>query len=174
MNPELPHAAPHLQRPVEPLAGERVPHWAETLTRWLDDALRVPGTKIGFGLDAILGFLAPGLGDAATGVASLGLLLLAFKRGLPRVVLARMLGNLALDAVLGAVPVVGDLFDVAWKANRKNLELIEQHEHNPSAKAGFGDYALVIGGVLLVLLSIALPIAFVAWLAGGALHGFGK
>jgi hypothetical protein len=150
-----------------------LPPWAESLTRWLDDAIRIPGTRIGIGLDALLGLLLPGLGDAATGVVSLGLLWVALQRRLPKVVLVRMLINLGVDALVGAVPILGDLFDVAWKANRKNLELIQRHEANPNAKPSASDYLLAAIGVVLVLVAIALPIGL-ALFAGSLLVHLGK
>lgn len=142
-----------------------IPSWANGLTRWLDDVIRIPGTNIGIGLDSVLGFFVPTLGDAATGIASIGLLWLAFQRRVPRVVLARMLLNIAIDAIAGAVPILGDVFDVAWKANRKNLELIERYAANPSAKPRALDYLLVGVGLLLVMLAILLPIAVIAMIA---------
>jgi hypothetical protein len=147
-----------------------VPAWAETLTRWLDDIIRIPGTKIGVGLDAIVGFLLPGAGDAITALGSVSLLFLALRSGVPTVVIARMLLNIGIDALVGAVPIVGDLFDVAWKANRKNLELIQHYRGNSDAKPGTGDYLLVGLGLLLALLSVALPILFLI----GVGVGFGS
>ncbi len=140
--------------------GQEVPAWAETLTRWLDDVVRIPGTKIGIGLDSIIGFFLPGAGDALTAVGSISLLFLALKSGVPTVVLGRMLLNIAIDALVGAVPIVGDIFDVAWKANRKNLELIQHYRGDSETppKPGAGDYALVAMGLVLVLLSVAVPI----------------
>src|SRR6266849_7791911 len=102
------------------------PAWAETLVRVLDDALLIPGTRIGVGLDAILGFLFPTLGDAATGLASLSLLVLALQRRVPKVVLGRMVFNILLDTLLGSIPIAGDVFDLFWRSNRRNLELIQR------------------------------------------------
>ncbi len=141
-----------------PQTTPRVPAWAETLTRLLDDALRIPGTKIGVGLDALLGFLLPGAGDALTGLGSLSLLWLALRSGVPTVVLGRMVINIALDAGLGVVPFLGDIFDLAFRANRKNLELLKAYQADPNKRAGALDYALVFGGLLLVVLSILIPV----------------
>lgn len=142
-------------------SAEPMPAWAEKLTRWLDDAVRVPGTNIKFGLDSIVGFFLPGAGDAMTAVGSVALLFLALRSGVPTVVLGRMVLNIAIDTLVGAVPFAGDLFDVAWKANRKNYELIEHYKGDPDAKPGTGDYVIVGVGLLLVILSIALPILLV-------------
>src|SRR3954462_6606787 len=100
------------------------PAWALTLVKLLDEAVFVPGTRIGVGLDALLGFLFPTLGDAATGVASLALLLLGFQMRVPQVVLLRMAFNILLDTLLGSIPIFGDAFDLFWRSNRRNLELI--------------------------------------------------
>jgi hypothetical protein len=152
--------------PVPRPALEPLPAWAVNLTRWLDDFIRIPGTRIGFGLDALIGFLLPGVGDALTGIGSAALLWLALKSGVPRVVLLRMVMNIGLDALFGAIPLLGDLFDIGWKANRKNLELIERFRREPGRKSSFGDYMIVALGVTALLLAVLLPILVAAWLAG--------
>lgn len=138
--------------------GTETPAWAVTLVRWLDDGFVIPGTRFGVGLDALLGFIFPTLGDAATGLASLSLLILAFHRGVPRVVILRMVMNIGLDTLLGSVPLFGDAFDLFWRSNRRNLELIERFEHDPTRRATALDYALVTLGVSLVIAAIVLPI----------------
>jgi hypothetical protein len=143
-----------------------LPPWAEKLTRLLDDLIRIPGTGVGFGLDSLIGLVLPGAGDALTGVGSVALLFLALKRGVPSVVIARMVMNIGIDALVGTIPVVGDLFDVAWKANRKNLELLKLHDADPTRKPSTADYALVGVGLLLVVMAILLPILFVTLVAG--------
>lgn len=140
------------RKPAAPLA---VPGWARTLTRLLDNAIRIPGTDITIGLDPILGALLPELGDALTGVLSLALLAVAYQERVPKWVLLRMLLNIGLDALLGAVPFVGDLFDFAFKANDKNLALIERHRGDPSQPATLGD-KLVVASALGVAVVVAL------------------
>lgn len=154
-------------RPPATAGSEPVPAWAEKLVRWLDDIVRVPGTNIGIGLDGLVGMLLPGAGDALTALGSVSLLFLALRSGVPTVVLGRMILNIALDALLGAVPLVGDLFDFAWKANRKNLELIERYRGDPQAKPGAADYALVGTGLVLIALSILLPLLFLLTVGAG-------
>jgi hypothetical protein len=118
-------------------------------SRLMDSAYRVPGTRIRFGLDPIVG-LIPGVGDLATSSFSAILLYRAFRLGVPRVVFIRMVLNILIDLLAGAVPVVGDLFDVAWKSNSLNLALLERHEH-PGATPTSGDWAIVLlAGVLLL------------------------
>jgi hypothetical protein len=94
---------------------------------WLIDAIgRVPGTRFRFGLNSVIG-LAPGVGGAVLALISLYFVYEAAGLGLPRRRLARMLGNVAVEAVLGAVPLLGDLFDVVWKANLRNVDIIDRH-----------------------------------------------
>lgn len=97
--------------------------WLSTL---LDTAIVVPGTSIRFGLDALIG-LVPGIGDAVSTLLALYVVREARALGAPRLLIARMLANVALDGVIGAVPVAGDLFDVAFRANRRNVALLRQH-----------------------------------------------
>jgi hypothetical protein len=134
--------------------------WAENLVTLLDDRFRIPGTDVRFGLDPIIGILFPGIGDAVTGVGSIGLLTLALRRGVPRVIMLRMILNILVDVISGALPVVGDIFDVAYKSNRRNLELVREHEL-PESKPGFWDYAIAALGVSLAILSIIVPLVAV-------------
>lgn len=89
----------------------------------LDTALVIPGTGVRFGADALIG-LVPGIGDVITTALALWLVYEAHQLGAPRHLLARMLGNVALDGLVGATPVVGDVFDVLWRANRRNARLL--------------------------------------------------
>ena len=121
----------------------------------MDSAWRVPGTRLRFGWDPIVG-LVPGLGDVATASFSALVLFRALRLGVPRVVLIRMVLNILIDLVAGAVPLVGDLFDVAWQSNSMNVALLERHAQ-PGVKPASGDWAIVllalvvVGGVLLLV-----------------------
>jgi hypothetical protein len=98
----------------------------EALASFMDSAVVIPGTNIRFGADALIG-LVPGIGDLVTaGVASL-IILEARRMGAPTHVVARMIGNVALDGLVGVIPVVGDLFDVAFRANLRNMRLLRKH-----------------------------------------------
>ena len=135
------------------------------LRKWsvlLDSAFRVPGTNLTFGLDPILGLL-PGIGDLTTPFFAAVLLLHAVRLRLPKVVQLRMLMNAAIDFGIGLLPVVGDLFDFGWKANVRNLALLERYAH-PGTKASASDWAfvLIILGVL-ALLAIT-PVLLLGWL----------
>jgi len=127
----------------------------------------------GVGLDPLLG-LIPGAGDAAGAVLSAWVLIEAFRLGASRATLLRMAGNVALDAGLGPIPVLGDFFDFVWKANLRNVALLERHLAAP-AQAGRADRAfvwLIISGVLVLALALlALGILLTRWLfhaVGGA------
>jgi hypothetical protein len=102
--------------------GDRIAR-IDALATLLDTALVIPGTGVRFGLDALIGFF-PVVGDTITTALSLFIVHEAYQLGAPGHVIARMLGNVALDGVLGAVPVVGDAFDVLWRANRRNVRLL--------------------------------------------------
>jgi hypothetical protein len=96
----------------------------DALATLLDTALVIPGTGIRFGLDGVIG-LIPGVGDLITTAMSLYIVREARALGAPLHVIVRMLGNVALDGVVGAVPIVGDAFDVLWRANRRNMRLLQ-------------------------------------------------
>jgi hypothetical protein len=136
---------------------------ARTLARLLDSAAAVPGTGIRFGADAVLG-LIPGLGDVAGAVLAGYLVLLAQRMGAPRSVVLRMLGNVAVDTLGGTVPLIGDLFDVAFKSNTRNLALLERAIERPATTTRtsrllvlgtfVGLVLLVAGGLVVTVLAI--------------------
>ena len=98
----------------------------DALATLLDTAFVLPGTQIRFGVDALIG-LIPGIGDAITTLLALHIVREARELGAPPLLIARMLGNVAIDGIFGAVPLVGDAFDVAWRANRRNIKLLREH-----------------------------------------------
>lgn len=102
------------------------------LSRFLDSAVRIPGTNYRVGADSVTG-LVPVVGDLLTGVVSLYILHRAYLLGVPVTTLARMLWNVLLDTVIGGIPVVGDLFDTAWRSNERNVDLIERRLDSLSA-----------------------------------------
>ncbi|MDY6780342.1 MAG: DUF4112 domain-containing protein [Halobacteria archaeon] len=126
---------------------------ARSLSRLLDSAFRVPGTGRTVGFDPIIGLL-PVAGDAVSLVLSSYVIFEGIRAGLPLATLARMVFNVLLETVVGSVPVVGDLFDAFWKANERNVELLEERAETPE-----GDkdkvYLLGVGFVtVFVLLSL--------------------
>jgi hypothetical protein len=141
------------------------PRGLDALRRWariFDSAFRIPGTQITFGLDPILG-LIPGLGDMASPVFSLFFVWHGFRLRVPKVVLARMVLNVLIDAGVGAIPIVGDLFDFGWKANAWNLALLERHA-TPGGQPTSGDYVFVILCSIVLVAAAAIPIMVMIWL----------
>lgn len=108
----------------EPLDRAQVMRRLEWLTKVLDDRYTLPGTSIRYGWDTLLG-LIPVAGDGLTTLTSVYFMWEANRLGVSKWTLWRMLGNVGIDFVVGAIPFVGDLFDVAWRANRKNLRLLK-------------------------------------------------
>ncbi len=146
------------------LDGYPVPealHYLDQLTRLMDTAFRIPGTQFRFGLDAIIG-LVPGLGEGVSLVISGGLVLAMFRHGVSGPLLLRMVGNMALDALIGAIPILGDLFDVAYKANRRNLKLLLQHHRQGKSTKPALPY-VAAAAVLIVLL----PLLFIGLFVWG-------
>jgi hypothetical protein len=134
----------------------------DLLSRVLDTWFRIPGTSIRFGIDGIIG-LIPGVGDILAGLASSIIILAAWARGAPYVTIARMLVNLALDVIIGTVPLFGDIFDIAWKANRRNYALLTQHLEHPH-RNHWRDWLFLAAVGLVVCAILAVPVLFVAWL----------
>jgi len=121
----------------------------------LDSGIRIPGTQLRFGLDPLIG-LIPGVGDAAGAVLAGWILVEAIRLGASRATLVRIAGNIALDAGVGAVPLIGDIFDFAWKANVRNVTLLERHLRDPARamRADRSFVAFVIGGITVVTLGL--------------------
>ena len=139
---------------VESLRQERVAR-SLRLARLLDTSLRIPGTRIRFGLDPILS-LVPGLGTASGALLGSYIVWTALRVGAPRIVIARMLGNIGLDAAIGAVPVAGAIFDVAFKAHRRNAQLLGAWSQTPAATvASQRRMALAVAATALALVAIA-------------------
>jgi uncharacterized protein DUF4112 len=124
-----------------------------SVARVLDTAIRIPGTEIRFGLDSILG-LVPGLGDVSGAVLSGYIILASARLGVSPAVIVRMIMNVAVDTGLGAVPIIGDLFDVAWRANVRNADLLEKHAALPSTTTRSSRGVLVLALVGILLLAI--------------------
>jgi hypothetical protein len=141
------------------------------LARVLDDAVGIPGTRWRFGLDAVMD-LIPGVGDLA-GVAVSGYLMLqAARLGASRWTLARMAGNVAVDALAGALPGIGVIFDGAWKANRRNVRLLEAQLESPERtdRASRLWLLLLVAALLLLVAGVGL---LAVWIAYAALRALG-
>jgi hypothetical protein len=126
------------------------------LARLMDAQFSIPGTGYRFGLDGIIG-LVPGAGDLATFAVSGYMLLIMAQNGASGFVLARMALNILLDATIGSIPLLGDVFDFAFKANTRNLRLMEEHYREGRHK---GSALKIIIPVLIALLAI---IVFIIW-----------
>jgi hypothetical protein len=114
-----------LQKPW-PLQDEARLKRIRLLSRLLDEQFRIPGTMYRVGLDGLLG-LIPGVGEAAGALLSAYIVYEAIRLGAPSTVLLRMIANIGIDTVGGAIPVVGDIFDMAWKTNKKNAALLHAY-----------------------------------------------
>ena len=128
----------------------------------LDEAFRIPGTRIRFGLDGIIG-LVPGIGDVLAGLLSLVFPLAAWMRGLPYVTLARMAVNLSIGVLVGSVPLFGDIFDIAWKANRRNYRLLKRHLAQPCHHT-WRDWIFLLTLLVILAAIFAIPITLFVWL----------
>jgi len=134
----------------------------------LDNSIPIPGTRYHLGIDQIIG-LVPGIGDLIGGVLSLYIIVEAWRLGVPRGLLARMGWNVAVDTLVGEIPLLGDLFDIAFKANIRNLALLDGFAERPVEvrRTSRRFVALLVAGlVLLTAGAIALAVVFVRLLSG--------
>ncbi|MEZ4987537.1 MAG: DUF4112 domain-containing protein [Saprospiraceae bacterium] len=133
--------------------------WLETATRFLDNQFRIPGTDIRFGFDFLVG-LIPGVGDIVSmGISGL-LVTTMVRKGASGMVVVKMIGNIVLDALAGTIPFLGDIFDLTFRANRRNLNLLKEHykegEHQGSAWP-------VVLLLLLVFMAIFVGVIYLVW-----------
>jgi hypothetical protein len=140
----------------------------DLLSHVLDDFIRIPGTSIRFGLDGIVG-LIPGIGDLIGGIASCIIIVAAWVRGVSYVTVARMVANVAIEVVVGSVPIFGDMFDIAWRANRRNYALLvgsvdEPRKHTVQSWLFLGALCLVLAALIL------LPMLLLTWIFGSLMH----
>ncbi|QHT66482.1 DUF4112 domain-containing protein [Rhodocytophaga rosea] len=141
--------------------------WLEQATTWMDSLFRIPGTNIRFGLDPIIG-LFPFIGEIITFGISGAMVLSMVKYGASRKVIILMIGNILIDSVIGSIPLIGDLFDFTYKANRKNLQLLKEH-HQEGKHRGSGTGIVV--GVALLLLALLFLVIYGLWNLGEYIVG---
>ena len=145
----------------------------EVLSRYMDGLFRIPGTGWRIGLDALVG-MVPGVGDIATTAVSFYILAAGVRYRVPKVTLLRMAANIAIDYLLGSIPVIGDLFDAAWKSNQMNVELLRKRatvDASEEREGRIGDW-LFVGLIMLVLLFLLLgSIGFSIWLLSFVFSG---
>lgn len=135
------------------------------MRRWarlLDSQFRIPGTRLTFGLDPIFG-LIPGVGDLVGPIFGLVVIAHAWKMGVPKIIMVRMLINAGLDALLGIVPLLGDTVDLFWKANLSSVQLLERHAYERRGVTT-GDKLFVAAAILTILVLLFLPVALVIWI----------
>ncbi len=156
-----------MEQPKQSLNSKKI-HSLRRLSQLLDNAIGIPGTKYRFGLDPILG-LIPGGGDTIAGALGAYIIIEAARMGIPRKVVWKMVGNILFDSLVGTVPALGDLFDVAWKANVRNMTLLEsnlsvdQQEQNRKSDLIF----LILLTMLLLIIVVgfaALAFVIIRWL----------
>jgi hypothetical protein len=138
----------------------------DRLAWWLDSAIAVPGTRLRVGLDALIG-LIPGIGDVTGMLMSSYIIAVAARRGAPPSALARMAINVALETFVGAVPILGDVFDAVWRANERNVRLLRQHRLAPHAvrRQSRAVVAAWVAGSLVVVAAVGLvAFAILRWL----------
>jgi hypothetical protein len=158
------YAEPEIIPPGEFSSRERSSLSDNTLERLaalLDDAFVIPGTDIRFGLDPLIG-LVPGIGDLISSLASFLIIHAAWQRKLSKATVARMVANVAIDTLVGAIPILGDTFDLAWKSNRKNLTLLQRATSDSSGRQSWRDWLFLFAVVIVLLLLVAIPIAMVS------------
>lgn len=161
----------HVPEVIEP--EEKLPQDLVALRRFaflMDEAFELPGTRMRFGVGAVIG-LIPGVGDVLGGLMSTWIIIGALRHRVPGAIIARMVFNVAVDILFGAVPVAGDLFDFLFEENMRNMRLLEQHRNRRRPPRSAAQIALVaaiivafIGMLALVLLGAL--VALVIWLAG--------
>jgi uncharacterized protein DUF4112 len=131
--------------------------------------VRIPGTNIRFGLDALVG-LVPGIGDIAGAVFAGYVIMLGSQMGVSRTVITRMLTNVAIDTLVGSAPVLGDIFDVAWKSNMRNVSLLEESVGHVAARPVNRMLVVVVIVALALLVVGAVAVAF--FVVKALLHAF--
>lgn len=153
--------------PEQKLQQIKVEESLERLGWLMDDLIRVPGLNWRFGLDALVG-LIPGFGDTATSLVSFYILVAAVRYRVPKVTLLRMGLNLAIDYLVGSLPVVGDLFDAWWKSNQMNVELLSKRATVSADEARSGALSdwVFVGVIILLLAGLAASTALVSFYLG--------
>lgn len=130
-----------------------------SLTKILDNRFRIPGTNIKFGLDFLIG-LVPYAGDIISFLMSSGLVLVMVKHGASGMLVTKMLGNIFLDTTVGSIPILGDIFDLQYKSNRRNYHLLE--EHYEEGKHSGSIWPILIG-VLIALIAMLFLMIWIVW-----------
>jgi hypothetical protein len=145
--------------------------FARLLAQVLDRSLRIPGTDVRIGLDPLIG-LIPGIGDAVAALAGSMILFLAAQLQVPKIVLIRMSLNIALNGVLGAIPLAGDLFSVWFQSNMRNVALLERYIAASERASTFSDWLFVLGLLFVIMSLFVGALMIVMWVASMVWHRF--
>lgn len=140
----------------------------DILSHILDDFIKVPGTSIRFGLDGIMG-VVPGIGDILGGIASCIIIIAAWMRGVSYVTVSRMVVNVGIEAVVGSIPILGDMFDIAWRANRRNYALLTGSLYAPR-KYTIQSWLFLAALCIVLAALVLLPVLLFTWLMTTAFH----
>jgi hypothetical protein len=140
----------------------------DLLSHVLDDFIRIPGTSIRFGLDGIVGFI-PGIGDLIGGIASCIIIIAAWMRGVSYVTVVRMVANVAIEVVVGLIPVLCDMFDIAWRANRRNYALLVGSVDEPR-KHTLQSWLFLAAVCVVLAALVILPMLLLTWVFDGLFH----
>lgn len=161
-------SSPYIPSAIGALPRPPIDQHLERIALLMDRSIRIPGTRIRFGIDPVIGFLFPVAGDAIGAIVSAYIVLVSVKYGLPKIVIARMVFNIAADFVVGSIPFLGDAADFVWKVNTRNLRLLNQYASG-NRRSFWSDWAwvLTLFGVLLLLLSSVIALIFWAFKASG-------
>lgn len=144
----------------------------ETLSRYLDELFKVPGTDWKFGLDSLIG-LIPNVGDISTALVSFYILVAGVRYGVPKITLVRMAFNIGLDYLVGVIPFIGDAFDFFWKSNKQNMDLIRERGAG-KGKGTTGDWIFVIAMILILIGLLVGSVLLSLFILGAIFYQFGK
>jgi Domain of unknown function (DUF4112) len=156
--------SPRLKRGSKAFDDENL----DLLSHLLDDFIKIPGVPIRFGLDGIVGVI-PGIGDIIGGIASCIIIIAAWARGVSYVTVARMVTNVAIEVVVGSIPILGDMFDIAWRANRRNYALLVGSVDEPR-KHTLQSWLFLAGVCVVLAALVLLPMLLLTWLFASLIH----
>ncbi|MBI1267292.1 MAG: DUF4112 domain-containing protein [Cryomorphaceae bacterium] len=132
--------------------------WIEQFAKLLDSKFKIPGTDMSFGVDPLIG-LIPGAGDVVTYIMSALLIIAMFQKGASGKLVMKMLGNAALDMLVGSIPILGSIFDFTYKANDRNVRLFNEYQVEGKHKGTGLGYILLFIGIIFALLIVSIGIA---------------
>lgn len=135
---------------------------ADNFAHWLDDRFKIPGTDIRFGIDPIIS-LVPGAGDWLSGLLACYFIIIGVRAGVSKSVLFRMGTNIFVDILIGSIPVIGDIFDVGWKANKKNAALVQRYQENRN-QAEMQSKVVLWGIAFVLFLVLVALLVMLGWL----------